>query len=59
MLKVQLDSAIDEKQKHLEANSNEKVAYETTISKMNVENKSLQSQIEQMLQRFEEMEDKI
>ena len=52
-------TANEEKRRHLEENSNDKMMYETKIAEMNTENRSLQSQVQEMLTRFEEMEDKI
>ena len=43
MLQVQLKTANDEKQRHLEENSNEKVAYEAQVARLNLENHELKT----------------
>ena len=45
--------------RHLEQNSNEKLAFEAQITRIKEENRGLQGQVEQMAQRFEEMENTI
>lgn len=59
LMKIQLETANEEKKRHLEQNSNEKVSYEATIARLSQENRALKNQFDDTVQRFEEMEDRL
>ena len=43
----------------MEQNSNEKVSYEATISRLSQENRALKNQFDDTVLRFEQMEDRV
>ena len=59
MLQIQLETVNNHKQRLMQDNSNEKVAYENTINQLSSKNRALQAEIDEMRQNFENMEDQI
>jgi len=43
LLQLQLKTANEDKERHLHENSNEKVAYEAQVSRLNLENHNMKS----------------
>jgi len=59
MLQIQLETVNNHKQRLMQDNSNEKVAFENTINQLSSKNRALQAEIDEMRQNFENMEDQI